>query len=77
MGNIKFGFMSSEHATNYQAKVVRSRNKKQPVKIYTGEELAKMAAVRGCNVSTNHTPPQASATIDISALPEHLRKLVK
>ena len=69
-------FASADHALNSANVRVRTKNGKQPVKKLTPGELAKFAAARGMSVSTK-TIETAKKAIDMSALPEALRKFVK
>jgi hypothetical protein len=70
---------------NYQTKIQRSKSGKQPVKFYTGEDLAKLASSMGLVVSPNHKPQQPKppkkekieyVEIEVDDLPEHLKKFV-
>ena len=69
-------FMSAEHALNISECSRRTKNGKQPVKKLTPGELKLFAAERGMSVSTK-TIEIAKKAIDMSALPEALRKFVK
>ena len=68
--------MSAEHALNVANVRIRTKNGKQPVKKLTPGELAKFAADRGMAVSMK-TVEAAKKAIDMSSLPESLKKFVK
>jgi hypothetical protein len=69
-------FLSADHALNVNECKRRTKNGKQPVKKLSAGELAKFAADRGMVVSVK-TVETAKKAIDISALPESLRKFIK
>ncbi len=85
MSNSKWGFKSAEHALNYEAFKQRARSKSSPVKVYTGEELKKMAETMGFAVSSKHVPPQPKPAkkdeliveIEVQNLPAGLMKFIK
>jgi hypothetical protein len=75
------GFKSATHALNHTLHKDKLRNKRQPVKRYAGDELAKIAMSMGMTVSTNAPvvieEDVEIVEVDVNALPEHLRRLVK
>lgn len=79
--NSKFGFKSAEHFENTKAKRIREKNKKQPVKLFSREEISALANLMGLQVSNNFKPTLPKHTscikevdIVVSDLPENLRK---
>lgn len=72
----KWGFKSAEHALNYHTKVQRTKNNTQPVKVFTGEELKKLAVTMGYSISDKHVD-STKDTVVASDLPDSLLKYAK
>lgn len=78
----KFTYKSAEHAENVKAKRLREKNKKQPVKFFSKEEVESLASKMGVQVSNNfktNIPKQKKSLVkevEIVAtdLPQNLRK---
>lgn len=79
-------FKSAQHALNWKALTIKKMNKKQPVKQFSEEERAALAASYGMQVSTKPPVPMKQRKakvetvtddeIDMNVVPEELKAIL-